>query len=94
MITVDVDLGEHGEVYVVVIGRKGKNLFICPWFLVCKLVAGETQDAETVVGKLLMKRTQTCVLRRKASSAGDVDNEGNLAFVLREVDVFADYRLH
>jgi hypothetical protein len=36
-----------------------------------------------------VKRTQTCVLRRKASSAGDVDNEGHLALVVSEADLVA-----
>lgn len=87
--TVDLDLGEHRERDVKFRRRKLKNLSVGAWFLLPKLVAGETKNGESVVFVVFMKRTQTCVLRGKTSSAGDVDNQANLILKLLELDLIA-----
>ncbi len=44
--------------------------------------------------ELVVKRTQTCVLRGKASSACDVDDEQHLVAELVEVDLLAGDARH
>ena len=60
--------------------------------LVAELVARNAEDDEVVV--VVVKRTQTCVLRREASSTRDVDDERELALVVGEVDLVARDRGH
>ena len=62
--------------------------------MVAKLVTREAKDVETLIAVLFLKRTQTCVLRRKASGAGEVDDQADLIFELREVHRFTGDRLH
>jgi len=56
------------------------------------LVAGKSQHREIVI--VVMERTQTCVLRREASSAGDVDDQTELALESIEGDSVAFDRVH
>jgi hypothetical protein len=62
--------------------------------LCAELIARERQYAETGGVVSFLKRTQTCVLRRKASSACDVDDKCDLSVELVERDLFAGDRLH
>ncbi len=73
MVAVDVNLGEHREVNVEVFRDEGADLGRRTRLLGPELVAREPQNLKAVV--VVMKRTQTCVLRGKASSRGDVDDE-------------------
>ena len=72
VIAVDVDLGEHREVDVVVLADEGSDLFGAARFLARELVTREAQNVDTVAS--VVERTQTCVLFREASSGGDVDD--------------------
>jgi hypothetical protein len=60
---------------------------LCP-----ELVARKPEYLNVV--ELMMQRTQTCVLRGEASSAGDVDNDEHLIAELVEVDLFAGDARH
>ena len=72
-IAVDLDLGEHREVDVVVVIDECADLLGRAGLLPAELVAREPEDPNAVV--VVVQRTQTCVLRREASSGGDVDDE-------------------
>ena len=89
---VDFDLGKHREVDVVVGGRELEDLLIGPRLLTAELVAREAQNPDPVV--VVMKRTQTCVLRREASSGGDVDDETGLIGEVREGHLLTLKRRH
>ncbi len=69
---VDFYLGEQRERHAVVGSGELENFFVGAWFLCPELVAGETENGETLVSSGVMKRTQTCVLRGKPSTARDV----------------------
>ena len=58
-------------------------------FLCAELVAGKAQHGEAGGGIFVMKRTQTCVLRREASSAREVDDEEHLAAVVGKAHLFS-----
>ena len=82
VVTVDIDLGKDREISVVFRCSEFQDLGICTRLLCPKLIARKGENVETVGGVIFLKRTQTCVLTRKASSAGDIDNEGNLTAIL------------
>jgi hypothetical protein len=93
-VAVDLDLVKERERDVVRAGREFEDLGIRSRLLTGELVAWKAEDAEALVLEVLMKRTQTCVLRGEASSAGDVDDQQHLAAVVAERDVVAGDRLH
>jgi hypothetical protein len=68
-------------------GREFEDLGVGAGLLVRELVARESEHDDVVV--VIVKRTQTCVLRREASSAGDVDDQCKVALELVEVHLFA-----
>jgi hypothetical protein len=75
--TVDLDLGEHRERHAVLRCGELQDLRIGARLLSPELVAREAEHDEVVV--VVMERTQTCVLGGEASTAGDVDDEADLA---------------
>ena len=77
-VAVDLDLGEHREVGVVLRRGELENFSVGSGLLAAKLVTRKGQNGKSLGGVVSLKRTQTCVLRRKASSAGDVDDQTNL----------------
>ena len=79
VLAVHVDLGEHREVDIELRRHELEDLGVGAGLLRTELVAGNAEDDQVVI--VVVKRTQTCVLRREASSAGDVDDEGELALV-------------
>ena len=72
-VTVDNNLGEHWEVDIEILRDEGPDLSGRSRLLAAELVARESQNLDAVL--VMMKRTQTCVLRREASSGRDVDDE-------------------
>lgn len=88
-VSVDFDLGEHREVDAVLGGDEFENLFVGAWFLCAELVTRKAQYGEAGSGIFVVKSTQTCVLRREASSTGYVDNEEHLAAEGGKVDLFS-----
>ena len=60
--------------------------------LISELIAREPEDLEAI--DVFMKRTQTCVLRREASSARDVDDQADLALEPIERHLVARDRGH
>ena len=92
VVAVHVDLGEHREIDVVVVGDEGTDFFGGARLLLAELVAREAEDTDPVV--VMMKRTQTCVLRREASSGGDVDDEAGLIGEVREGHLLTLKRRH
>jgi hypothetical protein len=63
-------------------------------FLGAELVAREGEHREAARRVVFVERTQTCVLRGEASSAGDVDDEADRTSVVAEVDGLAGDRRH
>jgi hypothetical protein len=84
-VAVDLDLGEHREVDVVLRLHELEDLLRGSGLLLAELVARETEDREALV--VVVERTQTCVLGRETSIAGDVDDQADLAAVGLEGDV-------
>ena len=91
-IAVDLDLREHREVDIELGRDELEDLSVGTWLLFGELITREAQDLEPV--ELVMERTQTCVLRGKASSARDIDDEEHLAAELVEVDLLAGDARH
>jgi hypothetical protein len=87
VVPVDIDLREHREVHVEFRLRELEDFGIGAGLLIGELVARNAEDDEVVI--VIVERTQTCVLRREASSACDVDDEDELAVVVSEVDLVA-----
>jgi hypothetical protein len=85
---------EHREGDVIGGGGELEDLGVGAGFLPGELVAREPENAETLRLVVLMERTQTCVLRGEASSAGDVDDEQYLVTEIPEFDIVTDDRLH
>ena len=56
--------------------ERREDLLVGSGLLGPELIAREPEDGDVIV--VFMKRTQTCVLRREASSAGDVDDQADL----------------
>jgi hypothetical protein len=68
---------EHREGDAVGGGGELQDLGVGSRFLTTELVAREAEDGEVLV--VVVERTQTCVLGREASSAGDVDHQAELS---------------
>jgi hypothetical protein len=83
---------EHRERDAELGGDELQDLLVGSGLLGAELVAGETENGDIVV--VVMERTQTCVLRREASSAGDVDDQADLAAESVERDLLAGDRGH
>jgi hypothetical protein len=91
-VAVHLDLVEHRERHAELRRGELEDLLVRSGLLSCELVAGKSEDGDVVV--VVMKRTQTCVLRREASSAGDVDDQADLPAELVEGDLLAGDRGH
>jgi hypothetical protein len=83
---------EHRERDAELRGGEFEDLGIRSGFLPTELIAREAEDGNIVV--VVMERTQTCVLRREASSARDVDDQTELVPELVERDRVAGDRDH
>ena len=90
--TVDVDLGEHRKVDVIVLRDKRADFVRTSWFLAAELIAGEAENRQPV--NIVVKRTQTCVLRGSPSLTCDVNDETMLASKLLERDSIACQGIH
>ncbi len=84
-IAVDLNLGEHWEVNVVLLGDKLEYLRVAARLLLSELIARKTDDSKTLVGIVVMKRTQTCVLIGEASERGDVDHQYDLVLEVAQL---------
>ncbi|MEL6347068.1 MAG: hypothetical protein AAFV53_28395, partial [Myxococcota bacterium] len=61
--------------------------------MTAELIAGEGEDGEALVLVIGEQSTQTCVLRGKPSTAGDVDHQGDDALIIGKLhDVCEDRR--
>ena len=92
VIAVHIDLGEHRKVDVVVVGDERPDLIGCARLLTPELITRETENVEPV--NVVVKCTQTCVLRGSPSTTGDVDDEAVLASKLLEGDRSPLQRIH
>ena len=84
---VHLDLGEQGEVHIVLGGGEFEDLVIGARFLGAELIARKAENGDAVTFRL--EGTQTCVLRREASLAGEVDDQHRLVAEIRKADIVA-----
>ena len=91
---VDFDFGKQRKVDTVLRCRKCQDFGIAARLLGAELVTGKAQDREAPLGKIFVKGTQTCVLRRKASPTRDVDHQAQLVAKTAERHVLAGDGLH
>jgi len=84
-VAVDIDLGEHRKVDVIFRRCELDDFRVGARLLTAELVAREGQNLEPIAAVLFFERTQTCVLRRQASTTRHVDDETDLTFKLREI---------
>ncbi len=92
IVAVDFDFGEHREGHVVLRFGEFGDLCIGAGLLGAELVTRKSEDGYAF--GCFMKRTQTCVLRREASSGSDVDDQANLTGIRRKCHCFARYGRH
>ena len=88
-VSVDFDFGEHWKRNAKLGPNELKNFLVGAGFLAPKLVAGKSQNRESLGFIFFVQCTQTCVLGSEASFARDVDNQANLALVARKRDALA-----
>jgi hypothetical protein len=93
-VAVHLDLGKQGEGGVVLIGCKCKYFGVGAGLLRTELVTRKGEHIEPGRLVILIKRTQTCVLRGKPSSTRDVDDQADLVFVPIEADGFPGNGIH
>ena len=91
-ITVDLDLVEHREGDTEFRGDELEDVGIGAGLLLGELVTRKPENAEAV--SVLVKRTQTCVLRGEASIARDVDDQTDFTLELIEGNLVAGDRGH
>ena len=91
-VAVDLDLVEHRERDIELRGDELEDLLVGSGLLGAELIARESEHGNIVV--VFMKRTQTCVLRREASSARDVDDQADLVVETIERHLVARDRGH
>ena len=70
------------------------DLGICTRLLSAELIAGKREDREALGLIVLMECMQTCILGRESSSRGDIDDQADLTFVLRELNLLSRDRCH
>jgi hypothetical protein len=71
--SVDLEFHRQREVHAVPLFCEGADVLMRAWFLSTELIARHTDDGDAVV--FCMKALQVGVLRRKAASAGHVDQQ-------------------
>ncbi len=80
-VAVHLDLGEEREADAELRGCELLDLLVAAGLLRAELVAGKTEDRQTLV--VLVKGTQTCVVGSGPSLTGQVDHQAALVPILR-----------
>ena len=81
---VDLDLGEHRERHVVLLGAELADCSLVARLLMAELVARETEHGEAARAKAPVQRFEARVLRGEAALARDIDDEQRLAREIAE----------
>lgn len=79
-IAIDINLGKHREIDVVVRARELGDLFVGAGFLTPELVTRKAENIQAI--DFVVESTQTCVLRSRSSFTRNIDSEDILAFEL------------
>ncbi len=88
---VDIDLGEHWEVDVVLLLCPSLNLSLRARLLVLELIAGECKDLESSLAILLVKLNHLPVVHiRQTSVRRNIDDHGTL-FARDQVAQLSDF---
>lgn len=88
-LAIDFGLAELGEVYAKFHGAELCDLFVRAWGLSTKLVTRDVEDFETCGFVALIEGFELLILRGETAFGGGIDDEQNLAFILREGHGFA-----
>ena len=91
--TIDITLFHNLEGYAVVQLAELLNLSVVTWILFLELVAGETDNDQSLVLVFLVQFLQSCKLRSETTLAGCVDNQQYLTLELSEINLLAFARL-
>src|SRR5882757_3667614 len=75
---VDLDLGEHRERHIELVGAKLADCSLVPWLLMAELVAREAEHGEAALAKAPVQRFEPCILRGEAALACDIDDQQRL----------------
>src|SRR3984885_7613638 len=81
---VDLDLGEHRERHIVLVGAKLADCSLVPGLLMAELVAREAEHSEAALAKASMQRFEPCILRGEAALACDIDDQQRLSREIAE----------
>ena len=84
VVTVHVDLVEHGEADPVVLLAESTDLVRRAGLLLAELVAGKAENLQALFLQVVIKRFQSLVLRRETALAGGVNNQQHLAFKISQ----------
>ncbi|CNT56605.1 Uncharacterised protein [Salmonella enterica subsp. enterica serovar Bovismorbificans] len=80
-VAIHINFTEHRERDAPGAGTIGFNLLFAAWLLPHKLVAGKTQHDKPLICPRLLDIFQLFILRRQATSGGDVYNEQHFSGV-------------
>ena len=92
--SINIDFGEHRKVDGELGRGKLKNLGVGPRFLCTELVARKRENSESVRRVVVVKRTQSCVLRSEASKGRDVNDQTDAVAKRLEIHRFARDGIH
>ena len=81
---IDLDLGEHRERHVVLVGAELADCGLVAWLLMAELVAREAEHGEAALAKAPVQRFEARVLRSEAALACDIDDQQRLAREIAE----------
>ncbi len=81
VLAVHLDLCEHRKADAVVPSTELLDLDLTTRLLLSELITGKTEHHESPVLEFVVERLQSCVLRREAALARDVDDEQGLTAV-------------
>ncbi|MNC09292.1 hypothetical protein D3C75_569110 [compost metagenome] len=86
---VDLHFLEHREAHPVVDMAGLRDVIGATGLLLTELVAGETQNHQPLGSVLLVERFKACILWRKATVAGGIHNQHQLARIVGHRDKLA-----
>lgn len=96
VISIHIDLSEHGEGDSVGEGAELSNFFFRPWFLTAELVARKSENKKPPISEAMKDPLKSGILRGKSALASDVHDEEHLTSILfkgcrRSIDSFDGY---
>ena len=81
---IDLDLGEHRERHIILVGAELSDFGLVARFLMAELIAREAEHREAAFAKAPMQRFEARILGSEAALACDVDDEQRLSSEIPE----------